>query len=293
MKEKIIVVLGPTASGKSDLAVEIAHLVNGEVISADSRQVYKGLDIGTGKITKKEMCGVPHYLLDVASPKRKFTAAQFRTHATEAIKKIQKSGKIPIICGGTGFYIDTLINKNPLPSVKPNLKLRKKLESKSIEELLNRLKKTDTDSFARIEKKNKRRIIRAIEIGINLGSVPPLIKEYKYDILFIGIKPKNLETRIRLRLKRRIKSGLISEAKKLRKSGLSFKRMDSLGLEYKFLSQLLQGRVTRSEFEENLAIAIRQYAKRQNTWFKRNKEIHWFPTGKDKKITPLVRKFLN
>ena len=133
----------------------------------------------------------------------------------------------------------------------------------------------------------------AIEIGINLGSVPPLIKEYKYDILFIGIKPKNLETRIRLRLKRRIKSGLISEAKKLRKSGLSFKRMDSLGLEYKFLSQLLQGRVTRSEFEENLAIAIRQYAKRQNTWFKRNKEIHWFPTGKDKKITPLVRKFLN
>ncbi|MBU4078319.1 tRNA (adenosine(37)-N6)-dimethylallyltransferase MiaA, partial [Patescibacteria group bacterium] len=163
-KPKIIVVVGPTASGKSDLAVEIAKKYNGEVVSADSRQVYKGMDIGTGKITQKEMQGIKHYLLDVASPKTRFTVAQYQKKANQAIGEIIKKEKLPILCGGTGFYIQSIVDNIAIPKVKPDLKLRKNLEKQSAEELFEQLKKLDSERAKNIDKYNKRRLIRAIEI---------------------------------------------------------------------------------------------------------------------------------
>src|ERR1035437_3338269 len=162
-KQKILVVLGPTASGKSDLAVRLAKKFNGEIISADSRQVYRGMDEGTGKITKSEMRGVRHHLLDVADPKKRFNAEKYRVLARAAIDDIVSRGKLPIICGGTGFYIDAVLDENPFPNVPPNLKLRKKLEKKTAASLLLILKKIDPKRAAAIsksdsEKKNARPI---------------------------------------------------------------------------------------------------------------------------------------
>src|SRR3989344_4057410 len=164
MSSKIVVVVGPNASGKSEFAVRLAKKINGEIISADSRQVYKGLDIGSGKITKKEMGGVPHHCLSVANPKKIFTALNFKKCAQKAIAAIYHSGKTPIIVGGTGFYIDAALGRIKLGGVPPNLKLRKKLANKSPAELLKMLKKLDPARAKTIEQKNPRRLIRAIEI---------------------------------------------------------------------------------------------------------------------------------
>ena len=161
--QKIIVVCGPTATGKSDYAVELAKKVRGEIISADSRQVYRGLDIGSGKITKKEMRGIPHYCLDIANPKRVFSVSSYKKFADKAIKDIVNRGKTPIICGGTGFYIDAVICDIAFPAVPPNKTLRKTLEKLSLEELQNKLQKLDPRRFELVDQKNKVRLIRAIE----------------------------------------------------------------------------------------------------------------------------------
>ena len=166
-KRKIIIILGPTASGKSELAVKMARKIGGEIISADSRQVYKGLNIGSGKITKKEMRGVPHYCLDIASPKKVFTAVDFKKCAEKAIKDIQSRDKTPIICGGTGFYIGVITGAIDIPEIKPNWKLRKKLEKMPTEKLFKMLKKLDHARARNIDAKNPRRLIRAIEIAKN------------------------------------------------------------------------------------------------------------------------------
>lgn len=193
--QKLIVVLGPTASGKSDIAVLLAQKIGGEIISADSRQVYQGLDIGSGKITKKEMKKVRHHLLDVLSPKKRFSASDFVRLAGAAIEEIGKAGKLPIICGGTGFYIDALLGDKQIPEVPPNLKLREKLEKKSAAELFEMLKKMDPERATNIDAKNPRRLVRAIEICEALGKVPRLadsgerLVARKYDVLKIGIAP--------------------------------------------------------------------------------------------------------
>jgi tRNA dimethylallyltransferase len=182
--EKIIVIVGPTASGKSDLAVKIAKKYNGEIISADSRQVYKGLDIGSGKITKEEMEGVEHYLTDVTHPETTFSVQDFKILATKAIEDIKNKGKIPIIVGGTGFYIDVLVTDVSLPEVPPNLELRQKLETLSTSELVKMLEKADKDRSQTIDKNNRIRLVRAIEIATALGSVPKIIPHQKYDPIF-------------------------------------------------------------------------------------------------------------
>ena len=298
-KQKLIVVLGPTATGKSDLAVKIAKDFNGEIISADSRQVYKGLDIGSGKITKKEMMGIPHYLLDVASPKRTFSVAQFKKLAEKAIKKIAKQNKVPIICGGTGFYIDSVIYDLNFPEVKANLKLRKSLNKKSLEELRQILKKLDKDRFKEIDQKNKVRLIRAIEIAKTLGKIPKLKKASNYDVLFIGIdfSDKTLKDRIYKRILNRM-NGMKKEVKKLRKSHLSLKRMKELGLEYRNLALLHEKKLTEKDFVDKLFMEIWHFAKRQRTWFsstplginKRN--IKWFVPPKYSKVKKEVKNFL-
>ena len=172
MRKKVIVVVGPTASGKSSYAVKLARSIGGEGVSADSRQVYKGLDVGTGKITRKEMRGVPHHLLDVVSPKKVFTAHDFVERGQAAIESILNRGKTPIICGGTGFYIDALLGRMPLPNVPPNPALRARLEKKSASQLFAMLQKIDSRRAKNIDRHNPVRLVRAIEIAKALGKVP-------------------------------------------------------------------------------------------------------------------------
>ncbi|MSR73436.1 tRNA (adenosine(37)-N6)-dimethylallyltransferase MiaA [Candidatus Parcubacteria bacterium] len=297
VKQKLIIILGQTASGKSRLAVELARKFDGEVISADSRQVYTGLNIGTGKITGTEMRGVPHHLLDVVSPKKVFTVANFKILAEKKIDEIISRGKVPILCGGTGFYIQAIVDDFDLPKVGPNLALRKKLERQKTEKLFETLKKLDARRASEIDSQNRPRIIRAIEIAQALGKVPVLSrKKCRYDILQIGIKTeqKKLQKKIHDRLLSRIKKGMINEARLLHKRGLSFKRMHELGLEYRYLALYLQKKITYKEMLRDLANEIVKYSKRQMTWFKRNKKILWFslePKNK-KEIVKTVKNFL-
>ncbi len=282
MKEKLklIIILGQTATGKSDFAVQVAKEIGGEVISADSRQVYKGLDLGTGKITTREMKGIPHHMLDVVSPKKVFTVQDFKTKAEKIIKQIEKKNKIPIICGGTGFYIDALLSGQVLPEVPPNKKLRVTLAKKSKEELFKILHKLDKERAKTIDKDNPVRLIRAIEIATTLGKVPSLgtSPTGTYDVLYIGLTLPNeiLKKNICTRLLSRIKKGMIKEVKDLHeKQKISWKRMDKLGLEYRYCARYLQRKISRQEMIENLYTEIWHYAKRQKTWFKRNEKILW------------------
>ena len=280
-KPKVIVILGQTATGKSDLAVKIARKLNGEIISADSRQVYKGLDVGTGKITPQEMRDVPHHLLDVADPKKQFSVAQFQMWTNRAIAQIVHRGGTAIICGGTGFYIDAVTRSLTFPEVPPDNALRRRLALVSDRALMLKLKKLDPDRAKNIDPHNKVRLIRAIEIAHSLGHVPHLPRRqvganYKFVKIGLYLPKEKLKEKISIRLFARIRAGMIAEARKLHKNGLSYKRMRELGLEYRYLALYLQGKITKTELLKNLNIKIYQYAKRQMAWFKRDKEIHWF-----------------
>ncbi len=294
VKPKVLVVLGPTATGKSTLAVKLAKKFRGEVISADSRQVYRGLNIGTGKITKKEMSGIHHFLLDVADPKKVFTVADWKKMTEEKIETLLKRHKLPIICGGTGFYIKSVVEGTILPEVPPNKTLRKKLEKKSLSELVKILNKLDSARLKNIDQKNPVRLVRAIEIATALGKVPKIRKDVKYDVLQIGINldPKKLKEKIRIRLLKRIKQGMILEGKKLHARGLSFKRMRQLGLEYSFIADFLENKMSKKEFAEKLETETQHYAKRQMTWFKKDKNINWHSPAENKKIEAKIKKFL-
>lgn len=275
---RVIVIIGPTASGKSAFAVKLARKIGGEIISADSRQVYKGLDIGSGKITKKEMRGVPHHLLDVASPKKIFTAQDFVKHGRGVIENIIARGKTPIICGGTGFYIDALLGRITIPEVLRNDKLRVQLGKKSASELFAILKKLDFRRSKTIDPHNPARLIRAIEIASAIGKVPETqLVSLPYAIKWIGLNPskKKLRSNIRKRLTERMKRGMVAEARRLKKDGLSFARMHALGLEYRHLAEFLQHRINRAELLERIEKGNWEYAKRQMTYWRRNKDIKW------------------
>ena len=281
-KLKVMVILGQTATGKSDLCVKIARKVNGEIISADSRQVYRGLDIGTGKITKKEMRGVPHHLLDVATPKSKFSVALYQKQAISAMADIIKRGKTPIICGGTGFYIDAITKGTIFSEVPPNIKLRKTLYSKSAIALFEYLKKIDPERSNNIDKNNKVRLVRAIEIAKVLGKVPKITQTlpvYKFIKIGLYLPPEKLKKKVEKRVKKMFQAGLLNEIKKLKKSGVSEKRLREFGFEY--------NRPTR----EKVIKGTLKYAKRQMTWFKRDKEIKWFDATAPKLLKP-VENFL-
>ncbi len=298
-KPKIIVILGQTATGKSDLAVKIALQLRsgpltqkggGEIISADSRQIYKGLDIGTGKITEKEMKGIPHHLLDVVNPKKKFTVVEYQQKAISAIAEIIKKGKTPIICGGTGFYIDAITKGIIFPEVPPNKKLRKKLLQKDATALFYKLQKLDQERAKTIDPKNKIRLIRAIEIVKALGKVPKLrydtnsamaenVSSYKFIKIGLYLPADKLKKRVGKRVKEMFKAGLLNEVKKLKRTGISNKRLKELGFEY-----------FKPTIEKVIAETLR-YAKRQMTWFKRDKEIKWLDASKKEDLIKLIEKF--
>ena len=296
---KIVTILGQTSTGKSDFAVEIAKQINGEIISADSRQVYKGMNLGTGKITKKEMLGIPHHLLDIYPPSKVFTVNDFQKHALKKIKEIKNKNKVPIICGGTGFYIDAIVNENVFPDVKPNKKLRIELEKKTTEQLFIILEKLDSNRAKNIDIKNRVRLIRAIEIAKSLGKVPLLRQGLKsgFEVLKIGltVPPEDLKLMIKDRLLMRIKKGMIKEVEKLHKDGVTWKRLNSFGLEYRYVAEYLQKKISKEEMIEKLNTEIWHFAKRQKTWFKRDPSIIWInPLKKNEKMRTQkdIKKFL-
>lgn len=294
MKNKLVVILGPTASGKTGLSIKLAKKYNGEIISADSRQVYKGMDIGTGKVTKREMESIPHYLLDVVSPKKRFTVTNYKKLAEKEIKNIQKRNKVPFLVGGTGFYIQAVVDGIVVPEVKPDWKLRGKLEKKSTEKLFKRLQGLDPNRAKNIDKFNKRRLIRALEIVLKTKRpVPSLIKNpINSDILILGISrpKKKLNKLIYSRLIKRLKNGMIAEVKKLHQRGIPWKRLEEFGLEYRYIAFFLQNKITKEEATEKLQKEIEHYAKRQMTWFRKDKRIHWIKNLKQ--VEKLVKNFL-
>lgn len=295
VKPKIIVVLGQTSTGKSDLAVEIAQQCDGEIISADSRQVYREMDLGSGKITTKEMQGIPHHLLDVAEPNNVFDVQQFQDLGTTAVKDILKKNKTPIICGGTGFYIDALIYQTQFSSVGPNVKLRKELKNKSVSELSNMLITKSPKDAKKVDLKNPIRVIRALEIIAEIGHIPKVKKKSLYNILFIGLTmPKeDLDKRIYKRIITRLDQGMLDEVHILLKNGITHDRLQSLGLEYKFMSKHILGEISHAEMIDQLYRATVQFSKRQKTWFKRNKNIHWFNSFENRNsLYNLVGNFL-
>ena len=296
MKIPVIAVIGPTASGKSNFAVTLAQEFDGEIVSADSRQVYRGLDLGTGKITKEEAMGVPHHLLDVASPLEQFSVAEYVKLAEEAMADITVRGKVPIICGGSGQYVDALLRDAPVPDVPPQAAIRAELEPKTAEELFAELEELDPDRAQGIDPHNKRRIIRAIEIVRVTGKpVPALGKtdvRRPFDVLWLGIDvpPEELRDRISERLSLRLNKGLVDEARVMHARGVSWERMEELGLEYRYAARFLQGQLREAEFVKQLNDAISQYARRQRTWWRRHDDIQWIASREDAR--KLVKRFL-
>lgn len=280
-KKKVVAIVGTTASGKTKLGVAMARKFNGEIISADSRQVYKGMDVGTGKdlveYKKKEknkIVKIPYHLIDIAEPKDKFDLAQWYKMAQAALEDITARGKLPIVVGGTGLYVQALVDGYNLSEIKPDEELRKKLEKRSKEELLKKLEKINLSFVKKLnnsEKNNKRRLIRYIEI-FTQGGNSTKVKNDKYEFEIIGVtfSKEELKKRIYKRLVDRLeREGMIEEIKFLHKQGLSWERLESFGLEYRFISQYLQKKLDYEEMVNKLFVATCQYAKRQMTWLKR------------------------
>lgn len=290
--DKIIVIIGPTASGKSDLAVYLAEKFNGEVVSADSRQVYKGLDIGSGKITLDEMLDIPHHLLDVTNPKETFTVSDYQKLALKAIDRIVKKGKVPIIAGGSGFYIDSILYKQKFPNVPPNEKLREKLENLSTSQLFEKLQALDPARAETIDSKNRRRLVRALEIVQALGLVPEskMTENFKALVIEIDIKEEKLKDNIKNRLQKRLDEGMIEEVKRLHQEGLSWQKLEDFGLEYRYIAEFLQNKITKEEMINLIEVKSRQFAKRQRTWFKQYKNKHLISTKKE--AEQLAKKFI-
>ena len=285
MAIKILCIAGPTASGKSSRAVEEAFARNGEIISVDSRQVYRGLDIGTEKITTEEMRGVPHHLIDIRDLAESYSAGDFVADATRLIKEITARGKLPILVGGTHFYFDALIRGLPTHTA-PNLQLRKELEKYSNEELFARIREQDLRRAAELDPHNRRRLVRALEIINSLGSVPPRSRYPQdvpigpscgYLIEWIVIDPprEELRKRIDARLKSALERGLIDEVRRIREQ-IDDRRLNELGLEYKIIGEFFNleaeppiGGSASKWLLSTLSAKLWQYARRQKAWLRK------------------------
>ncbi|MBQ8668659.1 tRNA (adenosine(37)-N6)-dimethylallyltransferase MiaA [bacterium] len=278
-KINVIAIVGATASGKTAYAIELAKKIDGEIVSADSRYVYKGFDIGTAKPTKDEQEGIPHHLIDIVEPEFEYSAGLYKKDASKIIQEIHSRGKTPIVTGGTGLYIDILLKNYDLPQIEANHSLRDELKQLDTEELFAKLKKMDTEASEIIDQNDRKKIIRAIEIIQATGK--PLketrgIEESPYTIEWIGKNHdrKTLYARIDKRVDIMLEMGLIDETKNLlKKHGPIPNLVNTIG--YREITSYLNGNCTLEEATELLKKNTRNYAKRQLTWFRRNEEIKW------------------
>ncbi len=299
--KKVLVILGATASGKTSLGVKLAFDYNGEIISADSRQVYRGMDIGSGKDLDEFNYNnkkIKYHLIDIIDPMENFHIAKYQKLAYKAIDSVLKKDKLPIIVGGSGLYLQAVIDNYKLGNISTNIKRRNELEKLPIEDLFNRikiLKKDFANNLNNSEKNNPRRLARYLEI---LEGGEDINKKGKklYDFLLIGIDfpDKILRSRIEYRLLKRFEEGMVAEVKALIDNGVSEERLKSFGLEYRYITEYLEGKFDYEEMVEKLGIAIYRFAKRQKTWFKRlekqGHKIYWVKD--DKEAKKLIDKYI-
>ncbi len=294
MAGKLIVIMGTNASGKSSLGVELALRYGGEVVSADSRQVFRGLDLGSGKITREETRGVPHHLIDVCQPGDFFSMADFQRLAYEAIDGILARGKLPFLVGGTGLYVDSVTDGYELSNKEPDLNLRAHLETFETPALYEMLREKlpDTD----IDPRNRNRVMRALE-RLAADDYHPGRRNPRYETLKLGVTwPREaLKARIDERLDRRLKQGMVQEVKNLLEAGVSTEFLMKLGLEYRYLTEYLLGKWTYDQMVDELSRAIKRFAKRQMTWFRREENLHWLDMAGDPmgEAAALIDQFLS
>jgi len=283
----LLVLLGATASGKTALAVQLARCLNGEIISADSRQVYRGMDLGTGK-DLAEYAEVPYHLIDIAAPGSEYNLFQFQRDCFVAIEDICHRGRLPLLCGGTGMYLDAVLRGYRLVEVAENPELRATLADLSDAELRRRLQHLKPQLHNRTDLEDRERLVRAIEIATGEGSAPgatvplPAINPVVFGLRW----PREiLRRRIARRLEQRFAAGMIDEVAQLHAAGISWEKLEFYGLEYRLIAQFLQGRFSRDELNQKLRSAIGQFAKRQETFFRRMEKqgirIHWLAGGLD------------
>ena len=294
MRGKLIAVMGTNASGKSGLGIELAARYGGEVVSADSRQVFRGLDLGSGKITPEEAKVVPHHLIDVCEPGEFFSMADFQRLAYAAIDDILSRGKIPFLVGGTGLYVDAVIDGYELSEIEPDLELRARLETFETPALYDMLKENLPDT--EIDPKNRNRVMRALE-RLAADDYHPGRRSPRYEVLKLGVTwPREiLKQRIDERLERRLDQGMIEEVKGLMDAGVSTEFLTKLGLEYRYITEYLLGKWTYNQMLDELARAIKRFAKRQMTWFRKEENLHWLDMSADpvQQATKLIDAFLS
>jgi len=295
---RLVVVLGPTASGKSALGIALARRFDGEIVSADSRQVYRGLDIGTAKVTPQEQALAPHHLLDIADVADIYTVAQFRQQAIAAIDAILERGKQPFLVGGSPHYIQAVVDNLAIPAIAPQPALRAALEARPLSDLLAELERLDPQSYAVIDRDNPRRVIRALEVCLVSGK--PFSKQRAqhdplYNCLLLGINwPRAvLYQRIDQRVDERIAQGMVEEVQNLLEQGVSHQRLEDLGLEYRFISRWLRGEfASEAEMTQRLKYAIHDFTRRQLSWFRRDPRIVWIEGYDVERAKTLVEDFL-
>ena len=285
-KPKVIVICGPTASGKTALSIELAKKINGEIISSDSMQIYKDMDIGTAKPSKGEMQGIKHYMLDLVEPDKRYSVADFKKDAEKAIEDILTKGKVPIVVGGTGLYVDSLIYGIEYQELQFDEKYRKELEERvfneGLEILYNEAKQIDPQAMEKISHNDKKRILRVLEIYKSTGKTKTEQEaesrkngvKYDYKVFAINMDREKLYERINKRVDIMIEQGLIQEVENLLKKYTVFPT-SMQGLGYKEVVEYLQGNISKEEMIEKIKMETRRYAKRQITWFKKNKETIW------------------
>ncbi|HRY36600.1 MAG TPA: tRNA (adenosine(37)-N6)-dimethylallyltransferase MiaA [Candidatus Magasanikbacteria bacterium] len=304
---KLVVICGPTASGKTDLAIDLAKKFNGEIINADSRQIYKEMSIATAKPLRVEsqklkaesfneyvVDGINHYLLDIIKPDESFTLSDYKEQAFKAIKEIIKKDKTPFLVGGTGLYIKAIVDNLDIPKVEPNLALRRELENKTPEERLLLLKENDPETYEKIDLQNPRRVIRALEVVLSTGE--SFLSQQKkgkslFNALQLGIKidRESLYDRINSRCERMIETGLVQEAKKLAQK-YSWDLPSMSGIGYRQMRDYIEGKMSLDEALDWLKQDTRHYAKRQMTWFKKDENIHWVEN--EKQAEKILTEFL-
>jgi tRNA dimethylallyltransferase len=296
---KLITILGPTASGKTNLAVHLAAQIDGEIISADSRQVYKGMDIGTGKdLDEYTLKGtnIPYHLIDIKEAGTEYNVFQFQQDFIDVFKDIVKRGKTPILCGGTGFYLSAALDKYQMIAVPENKELREVYASKSMEELVKKLTSLK-DLHNSTDLTNRERVTRSIEIEIHKTKHPlaPLMPEAKHYVFGIEIEREIVKEKISNRLKNRLDNGMIKEVENLLSKGVSAKQLKLYGLEYRFITEFIEGDLSFNDMYQKLNTAIHVFAKKQMTWFRkmeRNQtKINWIKT--DLPIKEKLRKILD
>jgi tRNA dimethylallyltransferase len=280
MPTPLIVIVGTTASGKSELGIRLGLRLRGEIVSADSRQVYRGLDIGSGKVTPQERRQVPHHLLDVADVRQRFTVAEYQRLAFAAVDDIWARGKQPLLVGGSGLYVRAVVDNPTYPNVPPRPDLREQLERTPLPELVAQLEAVDPLTARRIDQKNARRVVRALEVSLASGRPFSAQQDHaplRVNALQLGLTwPRDeLRRRIRDRLQARLAAGMLDETRDLLAAGVPPERLLELGLEYRFLTRYLVGELSYAEMTTLLETAIVQFAKRQMTWFGRDARVQW------------------